>query len=36
MARVFLNGLDLGVIDLKAYNYSVARLEACGYKVIVL
>ena len=36
MARIYLNGLDLGVIDLKAYNYSVNRLEACGYKVVIL
>ena len=36
MARIYLNGLDLGVINLQAYGYTVSRLEACGYRVEVL
>jgi len=36
MARIFLGGLDLGTIDLKQYGYTVERLEACGYRVVVL
>ena len=36
MARIFLDGMNLGVINLKAYGYTVSRLEACGYKVVIL
>ena len=36
MVRVYLNGMDLGVINLKSYGYTVERLEACGYRVEVL
>jgi hypothetical protein len=36
MVRVYLNGMDLGVIDLQSHGYTVERLEACGYRVEVL
>jgi len=36
MVRVYLNGMNLGVINLQTYGYTVARLEACGYRVEVL
>lgn len=36
MARISLGGLVLGVINLKAYGYTVAQLEKCGYTVEVI
>lgn len=36
MARIYLDGMDLGVVNLKDYGYTVSRLEACGYRVEVL
>ena len=36
MVRVFLGGLDLGVIRLKDYGYTVEYLEKCGYRLEVL
>ena len=36
MAKIFLNGLFLGAIDLVQYGYTVKELERCGYRVEVI
>ena len=36
MVKIFLNGLYLGTVNLKAYGYTVKTLETCGYRVEVI
>ena len=35
MVKIFLGGLYLGTINLKAYGYTIEQLEKCGYKIEV-
>ena len=33
MVKISLNGLSLGIINLREYGYTIEQLESCGYRV---